>query len=152
LPAVAEWAAPRQRPTGTGQNPTLRTWCEEHDLGYVLGIPRSFMITLGCGRTMRADRAVTLVEAHGWNYRSAGPGSKGERDYAWAWIGTASAHHHLLVRRNLHDPTDLAYFYCHSPSSRPPATLATLVRVAGMRWPVEEDFQINKGHFGLDHS
>jgi SRSO17 transposase len=112
-----------------GQNPPLRTWCEEHDLAYVLGIPRSFMITLGCGRSMRADRAVTLVEAHGWNYRSAGPGSKGERDYAWAWIGTASAHHHLLVRRNLHDPTDLAYFYCYSPPSRPPATLATLVRV-----------------------
>jgi SRSO17 transposase len=135
-----------------GQNPTLRTWCQEHDLGYVLGIPRSFMITLGCGSTMRAEQAVALVAEHGWNYRSAGPGSKGERDYAWAWIGTASPHHHLLVRRNLSDPNDLAYFYCYSPPSRPPATLATLVRVAGMRWPVEENFQVGKDHFGLDHS
>jgi SRSO17 transposase len=137
-----------------GQNPTLRTWCEdaEHQVGYVLGMPRSFTVTLGCGTTMRADQAVALVEQHGWNHRSAGQGSKGERDYAWAWIGTASAHHHLLVRRNLTDPSDLAYFYCYSPPSRPPATLAVLVRVAGMRWPVEEDFQTGKDHFGLDHS
>lgn len=135
-----------------GQNCALRTWCQEHDLGYVLGVPRSFMLTLGCGTTMRADQAVALVEDYGWNYRSAGPGSKGERDYAWAWIGTASAHHTLLIRRSLADPSDLAYFYCYSPSSRPPATLATLVRVAGMRWPVEEDFQTGKSHFGLDHS
>jgi SRSO17 transposase len=137
-----------------GQNPTLRAWCEQsdHQLGYVFGIPRSFMVRLGCGTTMRADQAVGLVDADGWNYRSAGPGSKGERDYAWAWIATASPQHHLLVRRNLTNPSDLAYFYCYSPPGRPPATLATLVRVAGMRWPVEEDFQTGKGHFGLDHS
>jgi SRSO17 transposase len=124
-----------------GQNPTLRAWCEQpdHQVGYVFGVPRSFMVRLGCATTMRADQAVTRVDADGWNYRSAGPGSKGERDYAWAWIGTASPHHHLLVRRNLTDPSDLAYFYCYSPPNRPPATLATLVRVAGMRWPVEED-------------
>jgi SRSO17 transposase len=135
-----------------GNNPTLRTWCQAHDLGYVLGIPRSIMLTLGCGTTMRADQAVAMVDAHGWNYRSAGPGSKGNRDYAWAWIGTTSPDHSLLVRRNLSDPTDLAYFYCYSPPARPPATLATLVRVAGMRWPVEEDFRTGKDHFGLDHS
>jgi hypothetical protein len=124
-----------------GQNPTLRHWCEDHDLGYVLGVPRSFTVTLGCGTTMRADHAVPLVAAGGWNYRSAGPGSKGERDYAWAWIGTASENHQLLVRRNLADPSDLAYFYCYRPPGWSPANLAVLVRVAGLRWPVEEDFQ-----------
>lgn len=106
------------------------------------------MLTLGYGTTMRAEQAVGLVEDHGWNYRSAGSGSKGERDYAWAWIGTAS----LLVRRSVSDPNDLAYFSYYSPPGRPPASLAALVRVAGMRWPVEEDFQTGKGHFGLDHS
>lgn len=135
-----------------GNNPTLRGWCEQHQVGYVLGVPRSLTLTLGCGTRMRADRAVALVEDHGWNYRSAGAGSKGARDYAWAWIATGSARHHLLVRRNLKDPTDLAYFYCYSPPGRPPATLATQVRVAGMRWPVEEDFRTGKDHFGLDHS
>jgi hypothetical protein len=33
-----------------------------------------------------------------------------------------------------------------------PATLPTLVAIAGRRWPVEEDFQVGKDHFGLDHS
>jgi SRSO17 transposase len=116
-----------------GNNPTLRTWCQQHQLGYVLAIPCSFTLTLGCGTRMRADEATGLVSKHAWNYRSAGAGSKGARDYAWAWIATASAHHSLLVRRSLKDPTDQAYFYCYSPPSRPLATLATLVRVAGMR-------------------
>jgi len=66
-------------------------------------------------------------------------------------VATASPRHHLLVRRNLTDPTDQAYFYCFVPENRP-ATLATLVRVAGLRWPVEEDFQVGKDQFGLDHS
>jgi hypothetical protein len=28
----------------------------------------------------------------------------------------------------------------------------TLVRVACLRWPIEEDFEFGKDHFGLDHS
>lgn len=134
-----------------GQNPNLRNWCETQQVGYVLAIPRSFTVTLGCGTRMRADRAVQLASLDGWNYRSAGAGSKGERDYAWAWIATASTGHHLLVRRGLSDPTDLAFFYCYHPPGRK-ATLAVLVAVAGMRWPIEEDFRTGKDHFGLDHS
>jgi SRSO17 transposase len=134
-----------------GQNPTLRGWCETRQVGYVLGVPRSFTVRLGCGTSMRADQAAQLVNADGWNYRSAGPGSKGERNYAWAWIGTASAQHHLLVRRSMSDPTDLAFFYCYRPPGRP-ATLPALVRVAGRRWPIEEDFRTGKDHLGLDQS
>ena len=55
------------------------------------------------------------------------------------------------MRRNLTDPADQAYFYCYIPPGRP-LTLGTLVKVAGMRWPVEKDFQVGKDHFGLDHS
>lgn len=135
-----------------GNNPALRGWCQTQRVGYVLGVPCSFMVTLGCGTHLRGDETLTLVQANGWNRLSAGAGSKGERDYEWAWIATASDQHHLLVRRSLSDPTEVAYFYCYSPPQRPPATLAVLVRVAGMRWPVEEDFRTSKDHFGLDHS
>lgn len=128
-----------------GQDPGVRRWCQAHRVGYVLGVPRSFTVWLGCGTRVRAEQAAAGVAGHGWNYRSAGPGSKGERDYAWAWIATASEHHSLLVRRSLTDPTDLAFFYCYSPPGRPAATLSMLVRVAGMRWPVEENFQTGKG-------
>jgi len=56
------------------------------------------------------------------------------------------------LAESLNDPTDLAFFYCYSPPGRPPATLPVLVRTAGMRWQVEEDFRTGKDHFGLDHS
>jgi SRSO17 transposase len=134
-----------------GRDPTLRGFCEDRGVGYVFGVPCSFTVRLTSGREVRADQALKLVPATAWNRASCGPGSKGDRTYDWAWIATASPRHHLLVRRNLTDPTDQAYFSCHVPEGRP-ATLGTLVKIAGRRWPVEEDFQFGKDHFGLDHS
>ncbi len=77
-------------------------------------------------------------------------GSKGERAYAWAWIATTSPRHFLLIRKHL-QTGELAYHYCYVPAGRP-VTLMTLVRVACLRWPVEEGFEFGKDHFGLDHS
>jgi hypothetical protein len=134
-----------------GQDKALRGFCEDHDVGYVLGVPCSFTVRLNDRLKARADKALGLVPAKAWTKTSAGPGSKGDRLYAWAWLATAGPRHYLLVRRNLTDPTDQAYFYCYVPESRP-ATLGVLVTVAGMRWPVEEDFQIGKDQFALDHS
>jgi hypothetical protein len=45
----------------------------------------------------------------------------------------------------------LAFHYCYAPEGRL-VTVMTLVRVACLRWPVEEDFEFGKDHFGLDHS
>jgi hypothetical protein len=42
----------------------------------------------------------------------------------------------------------LAFYLCWAPRAVP---LATLVRVAGSRWAIEESFQAAKGHAGLDH-
>lgn len=134
-----------------GRDPTLRTWCEDRNVGYALGVPRSFTVVLTSGRKVRADQALGFVPATAWNRASCGPGSKGDRTYDWAWIATASPRHHLLIRRSLTDPTDQAFFYCHVPEDRP-TTLGTMVKIAGRRWPVEEDFQFGKDHFGLDHS
>jgi SRSO17 transposase len=134
-----------------GRDAKLRISLEERRTGYVLKIPCSFRITLPAGQKMRADHTARLVPARGWQTASAGHGSKGERDYSWAWLATASASHHLLIRRNLRDPADLAYFYCHVPTGRP-GSFTTLVRVAGRRWPVEEDFRLGKSDFGLADS
>lgn len=86
---------------------------------------------------------------------SCGAGSKGERRYAWAWVGTADPRQHLLIRRclapNANGIRELAFYRCFVPRGRP-VTLRALVTVAGRRWPVEEDFQVAKGAFGLDHS
>lgn len=134
-----------------GRDTTLRTSCEAWGVGYVLGAPRSFTTQLTGGRKVRVDHALKMAPAQAWNRASAGPGSKGDRIYHWAWIATASPRHHLLVRRNPTDPADQAYSYCYVPEHRP-ATLPTIIAIAGRRWPVEEDFQVGKSHFGLDHS
>jgi len=86
----------------------------------------------------------------GWEVRSAGTGAKGQRWYAWAWLSTASSRHYLLIRRHL-TTGELAFHYCFVPASQP-VSLSRLVRAAGCRWPVEQDFRSGKGCFGLDQS
>jgi SRSO17 transposase len=134
-----------------GRDTKLRSVLEDCRLGYVLKIPCSFRVTLPTGQKMRADHAARLALAPAWQTASAGHGSKGERDYDWAWLATASPRHHLLIRRHLRDHTDLAYCYCHVPTGRP-CSFTTLIRIAGRRWPVEEDFRLGKTDFGLADS
>jgi SRSO17 transposase len=134
-----------------GRDAKLRAAIEDHRTGYVFKIPCSFRVTLPTGQKIRADHAARLVPARAWQTASAGHGSKGERDYGWAWLATGSSHHHLLIRRSLTDPADLAYLYCHVPAARA-CSLTTLIRVAGRRWPVEEDFALGKSWFGLADS
>jgi hypothetical protein len=92
-----------------------------------------------------------FVPARGWERRSCGAGSKGPRLYDRAMLATASPRHVLLIRRSISTPSELAFFYCHVPEGRP-LTLPALVRIAGVRWAVEEDFQQSKGQVGLDHT
>ena len=121
-----------------GRDGALRRFCEDNDTGYVWEVACSFRVQLTSGRSIRADQAVRLLQPDAWNHRSAGPGTKGERRYAWAWLATTSPRHHLLIRRSLTDLTELAYFYTWVPEGRP-VILPTLVKVAGMRWPVDQD-------------
>ena len=98
---------------------------------------------------VRADRLVAKLPAASWHRHSAGTGSKGPRWYGWAWIDAATPAqpgHSLLVRRG--DDGELAFYRCWSPV---PVPLAALVRVAGIRWAVEEGFQTGKGQVGLDY-
>jgi len=134
-----------------GRDTKLRSALEDQHLGYVLKIPCSFRVTLPTGQKMRADHAARLVPASAWQTASAGHGSKGERDYSWAWLAAASPRRHLLIRRHLRDHTDLACFYCHVPAGRG-CSFTTLIRIAGRRWPVEEDFRLGKTGFGLADS
>ena len=128
----------------------LRAHFEAEDQAYVLRVPSNFMLTLAVGTKLTCAEAVTALLRHQrrWGVRSAGSGSKGERWYAWAWLATASARHHLLVRRHL-KTGDLAFHYCFVPDGQI-LTKTRLIRAAGLRWPVEEDFEFGKDCFGLD--
>ena len=126
----------------------LREHFEAEGQAYVLRVPSNFTLTLAAGTTMTCAEAVKALLKHQrrWEVRSAGSGSKGERWYAWAWLATASARHHLLVRRHL-KTGELAFHYCYVPEGQI-LTKTRLIRAAGLRWPVEEDFEFGKDCFG----
>jgi SRSO17 transposase len=130
----------------------LREFLEDHEQAYVLRVPSSFRLMLPGGVTLTCKQAAAarLGSMQGWEVRSAGAGSKGQRWYAWAWLATASARHYLLVRRHL-ATGELAFCYCWVPEGQP-VSLPRLVRAAGLRWPAEEDFEFGKDCFGLDES
>jgi SRSO17 transposase len=134
-----------------GQDPGLREVCEERGVGYVLGVPCSFRVPLSSGAKMRADQALKKVPESAWTITSCGAGSKGDRRYAWAWIAARDRRRHLLIRRNLHDPARIDYFWCFVPEGRP-VCLPVLASVCGRRWTVEEDHEFGKDQFGYDHA
>ncbi len=138
-----------------GRDRRLRLWLEERERPFVLAVatnePLWAMTDRGPQQIGAAVIATALPVAR-WARLSAGDGSKGPRVYDWAHIRlarwpTPGWEHWLLARRSLADPTDLAYYVVFAPTATP---LATLVRVAGTRWAVEEGFQSAKGEVGLD--
>ena len=132
-----------------GRSSKLRKACEKEKKGYVVAVPVNFAVRLPSGRKTTVAAVARLIPAAAWETRSCGHGCKGHRDYAWAWAGTSSPRHWVLIRRSLTDPDDLAFFYCHAPAGRP-VSLPVLIKVAGKRWPVEECLQQGKGQTGLD--
>ncbi|MFE2219259.1 IS701 family transposase [Streptomyces canus] len=132
-----------------GQDPQLRAALETRGTGYVMAVACSMRVRINHGRTpVRADTVAGRLPATAWQRHSAGNGAKGPRYYDWAWIhiGTDS-HRHLLIRRK-RSTGERAFYLCWSPTEVP---LSELVRVAGVRWSVEECFQAAKCQVGLDH-
>jgi SRSO17 transposase len=127
----------------------LREFFEDHGQGYVLRVARSFRLTLPGGRKITCAKAASTLAVSA-EIRSAGNGSKGTRWYGWSWLATASPRHCLLIRRHLRTG-ELAFHYCFVPDGQP-LTLTRLVRAAGLRWPVEEQFRAGKDSLGLDES
>jgi SRSO17 transposase len=134
-----------------GDDPDLRHWLEEERHPYVLAVSCNHAIW-HAAKQERADALIASLPPEAWATLSAGDGSQGERLYEWACVqlsyqsapGTTTW---LLARRSLSDPTELAYFRAWGPTE---TTTAKLVRVAGMRWAIEESFEDAKGAVGLD--
>jgi SRSO17 transposase len=137
-----------------GGDRRLRQDLQTRGVGYVLAVAKNHRVTT-CAPLgpQRVDQITAELPRRCWNRRSAGDGSKGWRDYDWAWImlvapeaeAAAGGEHYLLVRRSRTDG-ELAYYRCWSPA---PVHLRDLVNVAGTRWSIETCFQTGKG-LGLD--
>jgi SRSO17 transposase len=134
-----------------GDCTALRRWLEQEAHPYVVAVSCNHPVWQA-GTQARADALVASLPAAAWGTLSCGAGSQGERLYDWACLQlpyetAATMAHWLLVRRSRSDPTELAYFRAHGPATTTPEML---VRVAGMRWAIEEGFEEAKSLVGLD--
>jgi SRSO17 transposase len=129
-----------------GADHQIRRWAERHRRGYVLAVTSKHDL---------GQRPVTSwikrLPRQAWQRLSAGDGAKGPRLYDWAYIPYSGAapgfQCGLLVRRSIADPTELTFYLTHAPKD---TSLAKLVQVAGLRWPIESLFEQGKGEVGLD--
>jgi SRSO17 transposase len=141
-----------------GQDHKFRVFCEQRRVGYVVAVPCSQSVGTGTGygnTGSRADALAAAAPAQAWKRLSAGDGAKGPRLYDWAMATlpitrepSAGFERWLLIRRNVNDPTDLAYYLCFGPAG---TAIGQLVHVAGARWAIEECFACAKNETGLDH-
>jgi SRSO17 transposase len=138
-----------------GGDARLRAFLEDHNLAYVLAVKATQPLWAHGEQgpaEVPARELVAGLPARAWRRLSAGDGAKGPRLYHWARValtrpGWPGRGFWLLARRRLSDG-GLAFYACFGPAR---TTLAELVRVAGIRWAVEECFQAAKGQVGLDH-
>jgi SRSO17 transposase len=148
----AEWVTGDEVYGGDGR---LRAWLERRGLAYVLAVKATQPLWAATPQGPAEVQARTLVArlpTRAWRQLSAGDGAKGPRVYDWARValvrpGWAGRGFWLLARRRLTDG-ELAFYACFGPAR---TSLSELVRVAGVRWAVEECFQTGKGQVGLDH-
>jgi SRSO17 transposase len=137
-----------------GSDRRLRMGLERREQPFVLAVRSHEKLWSVLGDRLDQHAAADLakaVPAGDWQRLSAGPGTKGERIYDWTRVRLTRLQeppweHWLLVRRSCQDPKDLAYYVVFGPAD---TTLATLARVAGRRWAVEECFEVAKQEVGL---
>ncbi len=135
----------------------LRNWLEQHHQPFAMAVPTNepLWYDLHDGRgpgQVRADHITASLDQAQWQRLSCGAGSKGPRFYEWVRaelfrLPAPGVGHWLLVRRNLNEPGELAYYVVFGPAS---TSLQELVQVVGQRWTIEESFELAKDELGLD--
>ena len=135
-----------------GADSKFRTWLEGCGKYYVLAVHK----TTGVWHAGRRYQVRTLskgLDEGCWKRASAGEGSKGERLYDWACLELedgleeAGMRRWLLVRRDISEPEEVAFYLAYAPAG---TSAQELARTAGKRWKIEETFEQAKGESGLD--
>ncbi len=133
---------------------------------YVLGVTGKHQFCSWDKPRLVGGTAAEIAEAlepSDWQRLSAGPGTKGERLYDWAYLELADLSaadfgvdfnfsgtwtRGLLIRRGTTDGA-LAFFTTWCPAG---TSIATLVKVEGTRWAIEDAFETAKNELGLTHN
>ncbi|MFO1259130.1 MAG: IS701 family transposase [Gammaproteobacteria bacterium] len=129
----------------------LRAFLEKHQQSYILSVASNTTVTIGFEQ-YRVKQVLERIEPSAWQTLSAGNGSKGKRHYQWVRIVINSDspegwERWLLLRRNIKDPTDIAFYIAFSHQHK---SLQEMAKAAGSRWTIEECFEMAKGEVGLD--
>jgi SRSO17 transposase len=135
-----------------GDDRKLRGVLEGRKQAYVLAVSSDETVWINQVQRQTAT-IVAELPSQDWERVSAGAGSKGLRWYDWQRVELSDPPQQgwkrwLLVRRSISDPSEVTAYIAFALA---PTTLAEQVRVAGMRWTVEESIQTAKGEVGLDH-
>lgn len=98
---------------------------------------------------------VAQIPAPAWTRATIKEGSKGPIvcDFAFLRVvesraGLPGPDLWLVIRRNVDNPAEVKFYFSNAPTEVP---LLELVRLSGLRWPVETIFEESKGELGLDH-
>ena len=139
---------------------TTRIWLERPEVGvppWKGRGPRPIRIRL-CNpeqRAIQVDELAQQLPAEAWVRAKIKEGAKGPLvcDFACLRVievrdGLPGQELWLVIRRNLDDPTEIKYYLSNAPADIIPAEL---VRISGMRWPVEIILRAGKLEVGFDH-
>jgi SRSO17 transposase len=134
-----------------GHDGKFRRFLEAKGQPYVLAVPSNQPLFDGRSRATVIGVADELPSG-AWQRASAGQGAKGPRWYDWAVRPSGPVDERgwqlwLVVRRHRERPDERAYYFARGPADTP---AADLIRVAGIRWCVEECLELGKGDCGLD--
>jgi SRSO17 transposase len=102
----------------------------------------------------RVDELVRRLPQAAWARCKIKEGSKGPLVCDFAFLRITEARQNLpgpnlwlVIRRNVDNPAVLKFYLSNAPAD---IALAELVRVSGLRWPIETTFEEGKGEVGLD--
>jgi len=117
--------------------------------------PTRLRLCVPTDRPVQVKDLVKDIPTGSWTRAKIKEGSKGPIICDFAFIHLTESRANLpaselwlIIRRNLDDPTVVKFYFSNAPTETP---LLELVRICGMRWPIENIFEEAKGVVGLDH-
>lgn len=116
--------------------------------------PTRMQLKTPSNQPYRVDELLWRLPKRAWIRGTVKEGSKGPIvcDFAFVCVTEARAglpgpRLWLVIRRNVNDPRVVKYYLCNAPET---IDTARLVRMCGMRWPIERTFEVSKDELGLD--
>ena len=171
---TAEWVT---GDSGYGEVPTLRDTLDAEGWRYVLEMPRTThvftqaaqvavpawsgrgrkptqpQLVAGAPGPQSVQAVATSLAAAEWHTLTVAEGAQGERIHQFAAVRVWESRDGLLgracwlvLRQDL-DGSNVKYYLSNAPVDTP---LLRLAQVGAMRWPIETEFQTEKGETGLD--